>query len=60
MRTERIIDIASWCGLYDQDIKKLVSKYKGFAALEALTTVYKVPEEEVAWAIDQSFKFFKK
>lgn len=59
MRTNRLIDIAGWCGLNDQAIEELVSKYKGFEAIEAITTEYGVPEEEVAWAIDQSYKFLQ-
>ena len=57
MRTPRIIDIAGWCGLNDQAIHELVSRYKGFEAIEAITTEHGVPIEEVEWAIDQSYKF---
>ena len=59
MRTQRIIDIAGWCGLNDEAINELVINHKGFEAIEAITTEYGVPEKEVAWAIDQSYKFLK-
>ncbi len=58
MTKGRLIDIAGWCGLYDKDIDELVRDYKGFEAIEAITTIYGVPEEEVHWAIDQSYKYY--
>lgn len=58
MRKDRLIDIASWCGLFDRDIDELVSKYQGIEAIVALTTVYGVPEEEVDYAMKQSYKHY--
>lgn len=58
MGTSRLIDIAGWCGLYDHDINELVNKYQGIEAIVALTTVYGVPEDEVEWAMKQSYKYF--